>query len=61
MQFDKGKSMYSGEVADGEFEGEGMLHSTNGNIYKGSFKKGKREGLGMFKSSNGNIYKYDSF
>ncbi len=52
----KGKITYSGDMADGEKNGEGTCYFSNGDRYKGEYKQGKRDGAGTYYWQSGNSW-----
>ena len=51
IQFSRGK--YSGEIVNGEPEGQGTLFMNNGDKYEGAFSAGMFEGLGTYYWTDG--------
>ena len=49
-------SVYSGDVRDGKFQGQGTLKYEGGDYYQGNFKQGIFHGEGLFVSSDGISY-----
>lgn len=50
------KGLYTGEVVNGEPEGEGILVMNNGDRYEGMFSKGNFNGEGSYYWANGENY-----
>lgn len=49
--------VYTGEMSDGRFNGEGEVLFSDGSSYKGGFAEGRFEGSGVFTSIDG--WRYD--
>ena len=56
-KFDNGS--YTGEMADGKFNGQGTYCWTDGGRYEGQWKNGNMHGRGIFYYANGSKYKGD--
>jgi hypothetical protein len=53
----KGGMIYEGEWISNQFNGKGILHSSDGGRYDGRFEKGIKQGYGVQHYFDGTIYK----
>lgn len=65
--FEMSKLLYSGEVKNDKYDGEGVLYYYDGNVkYEGEFKSGKYHGKGILYNEDGSVeykgkFKYGDF
>ncbi|TWT14501.1 hypothetical protein [Streptococcus sp. sy010] len=56
LTYDEGRLIYSGQVINSRFNGQGKLTYDNGDVYEGQFVNGVFNGQGKFVASTGWSY-----
>lgn len=56
LSYDKGRLVYSGQVINDRFNGQGKLTYANGDVYEGQFINGVFNGQGKFVAATGWSY-----